>query len=63
MPWVRFALPTRLSMPAFNWRLSDQQIADLINYIRGAWGNSAPAMSKSQVKDLRKTVRNASNER
>jgi len=50
-------------MPAFNWKLSDQQIADLINYIRGAWGNSAPAMSKSQVKDLRKTVRNASNER
>jgi mono/diheme cytochrome c family protein len=44
--------PTPLSMPAFDWKLSDEQIA-VANYVRNTWGNSAPVVSPSQVKDLR----------
>jgi mono/diheme cytochrome c family protein len=47
------ARPTQVSMPAFKWKLSDQQIADLATYIRNAWGNSAPPVSASKVGDVR----------
>ncbi len=30
-------------MPAFASQLSDQQVADLVNYVRTHWGNTAPA--------------------
>ena len=30
-------------MPAFASQLSDQQVADLANYLRGSWGNAAAA--------------------
>jgi mono/diheme cytochrome c family protein len=29
-------------MPPFASQLSDQQIADLANYVRSSWGNAAP---------------------
>jgi mono/diheme cytochrome c family protein len=32
-----------VSMPGFADRLSDQQVADIVNYIRTDWGNAAPA--------------------
>ncbi|MGX4771119.1 c-type cytochrome [Bradyrhizobium guangdongense] len=47
------ARPTQVSMPAFNWKLSDQQVADLATYVRSAWGNSAAAVPASRVKELR----------
>jgi mono/diheme cytochrome c family protein len=50
------AKPTQVSMPSFNWKLSNEQIADLATYIRNAWGNSAEAVSESKVQDLRKSV-------
>jgi mono/diheme cytochrome c family protein len=35
--------PSTVAMPAYAERLSDQQIADVTNFIRGAWGNKAAA--------------------
>lgn len=36
--------------------LSDQQIADVITYVRGNFGNTAPAIRADQVKAVRATV-------
>lgn len=47
---------TGLTMPGFGWRLDDQQVADLSTFVRSSWGNNAPAVKASQVKELRKTV-------
>lgn len=51
--------PTGLAMPAFGWKLSDQEIADLATYIRNAWGNRADAVSARQVAKVREEVRHA----
>ncbi len=45
--------PTGLTMPDFGWRLNDQEVADLVTFIRNGWGNKAPAVSKDDVADLR----------
>lgn len=50
------AKPTGLAMPAFGWKLSDQEIADLATYIRNAWGNRASAISAGQVAKVREEV-------
>lgn len=43
-----------MPMPSFAGRLSDQQIADLANYVRTSWGNSAPAnVTPQAVQQLR----------
>ena len=31
-----------IAMPAFNVQLTDQQVADIANYVRTSWGNAAP---------------------
>ena len=41
------------AMPAFGGQLSDQQIADVLTYIRNSWGNAAPAVSAGTVKRAR----------
>ncbi|ADP10427.1 Gluconate 2-dehydrogenase cytochrome c subunit [Erwinia sp. Ejp617] len=33
--------PSTITMPAFGWRLNDQQVADVVNFIRTSWGNRA----------------------
>jgi mono/diheme cytochrome c family protein len=48
--------PTGLAMPAFDWKLDDQQIADLATYLRNAWGNRADPVAASAVADTRHTV-------
>lgn len=35
--------PSAVAMPDYKNILSDQQIADVVNFIRSAWGNRAPA--------------------
>ena len=50
------AKPTGLAMPAFGWKLSDEEIADLATYIRNAWGNRASVVSTDQVADARKEI-------
>jgi mono/diheme cytochrome c family protein len=46
--------PNTGSMPAYAKDLSDQQIADVTNYIRNAFGNAAPAVTAEQVARARK---------
>jgi mono/diheme cytochrome c family protein len=31
-----------IAMPAFATQLTDQQVADIANYVRTSWGNKAP---------------------
>jgi mono/diheme cytochrome c family protein len=49
--------PSRLGMPGFGWRLSDVEVAELATFIRASWGNHAPAVSASQVRNLREFLR------
>ncbi|AUZ44064.1 cytochrome c [Pseudomonas orientalis] len=48
------AAPSTFTMPAFAWRLSDQEVADVVSFIRGSWGNQGAPVSASDVADLRK---------
>jgi mono/diheme cytochrome c family protein len=48
--------PTGLAMPAFDWKLDNQQIADLVTYLRNAWGNHGDAISANKVADTRHTL-------
>ncbi len=45
--------PTGPDMPAFGWKLSDQQIAAVMTYVRNSWGNAAPAVSLNSVHSVR----------
>ena len=50
--------PNSGSMPAYDAKLSDQQIADVTTYIRNSWGNAASAVTPAQVAAARKTRAN-----
>jgi mono/diheme cytochrome c family protein len=41
--------PTGPEMPAFGWILNDDQIADVLTYIRNSWGNSAGSVDTAAV--------------
>jgi mono/diheme cytochrome c family protein len=54
------AAPTGPAMPRFDWNLSDQQIADVLTYVRNAWGNAAQPVQAADVAKLRnRLLRNA----
>jgi mono/diheme cytochrome c family protein len=48
--------PTGLVMPAYGWKLNDAETADVVNYIRNAWGNQAAPVSAQAVAAVRKDV-------
>jgi mono/diheme cytochrome c family protein len=48
--------PSELGMPGFAWRMSDEEVAQLLTFIRSNWGNQAPAVKASQVAELRATL-------
>ncbi len=45
--------PTALSMPAYDWKLDDQQVAAVATYVRNSWGNAAPPVKPEDVAKLR----------
>jgi mono/diheme cytochrome c family protein len=45
--------PTETAMPAFGWKLSDTEIAAVLTYVRGSWGNAAHAVSAKEVSGIR----------
>ena len=47
--------PNPGSMPGYAKQWSDQEIADVTNYIRNSWGNAAPLVNHEQVAKARKT--------
>src|SRR5262249_62357492 len=50
------AAPTGAAMPAFGWKLSDEQVASVVTYIRNAWGNAAVAVTADTVQSDRKLL-------
>lgn len=48
--------PSPISMPAFAWKLTDQEVADVVTYVRNSWGNRASPVSADDVAKLRKSL-------
>ncbi len=53
-PLVVKGRPDAYRMPQFREQLTNQQIADVVTFIRNGWGNHAPAVAAKDVDDLRK---------
>jgi mono/diheme cytochrome c family protein len=48
--------PTAPAMPSFAWRLTDSQVADVLTYVRGSWGNAGP-VSPGTVAQIRRELK------
>ncbi len=48
--------PTAPAMPPFGWKLSNRQVADVLTYIRNAWGNRASPVTAGDVGAARRTL-------
>ena len=48
------ASPTAPGMPAFAWKLNDEEVASVATYVRNAWGNRATPVSRDKVAKLRR---------
>nr|WP_261765989.1 cytochrome c [Acetobacter oeni] len=46
--------PTTFVMPGFGKTMTDQQVADVVSFIRASWGNDTGPISKENVRRLRK---------
>ena len=46
--------PAQFAMPSFAWRLSNQDVADAVNFIRTSWGNHASPITPEDVASVRK---------
>jgi mono/diheme cytochrome c family protein len=55
-PLVVKGTPDAYRMPQFRLQYTDQDIADVVTFIRNGWGNQAPAVTAAQVGELRKTT-------
>ncbi|MES2189340.1 MAG: cytochrome c [Pseudomonadota bacterium] len=51
--------PSQLAMPGFGWRLNDDNVADVVSFIRSSWGNKAEAVTASAVGKVRSDVAKA----
>jgi mono/diheme cytochrome c family protein len=56
IPLVAKGTPAAYRMPQFRQQLSDQDIANVVTFIRNRWGNQAPPVAPPQVAKLRKTT-------
>jgi mono/diheme cytochrome c family protein len=45
--------PSNFTMPAYAWRLDDQQVAAVVNFIRTSWGNLGGEVTAKDVSKLR----------
>ena len=45
--------PAKLRMPGFDWRLSNEEVAELATFVRKAWGNDSGKVSPDEVAALR----------
>ncbi|HEX8595652.1 MAG TPA: cytochrome c [Pseudomonas sp.] len=50
------AAPTAPAMPSLGWALSDDNVANVLTYVRNSWGNAAPAVSSADVKAVREDL-------
>jgi mono/diheme cytochrome c family protein len=51
--------PTASAMPAFDWKLSDAEVAAVLTYVRNSWGNAAAAVPARAVRSQRKSLAEA----
>jgi mono/diheme cytochrome c family protein len=61
-PLVVKGIPDAYRMPQFRLQLNDEQIAQVLSFVRSGWGNDAAAVTTEQVKKLR-PVTDPSNDR
>jgi mono/diheme cytochrome c family protein len=47
---------TAYTMPAFGWRLSDEEVAAVTTFIRQAWGNTGTNVTAEAVSSVRSTL-------
>jgi mono/diheme cytochrome c family protein len=52
-PLVVRGVPDGYRMPQFRIQLNDEAIAEVLSFVRGAWGNGAAGVTTEQVKGLR----------
>jgi alcohol dehydrogenase (quinone), cytochrome c subunit len=45
--------PAQFAMPSFAWRLSDQEVAQVVSFIRTSWGNRASPIAPKDVARVR----------
>jgi alcohol dehydrogenase (quinone), cytochrome c subunit len=62
IPLVVNGAPDAYRMPQFRRQLSNQDIADVLTFIRNGWGNRASAVTAAQVAQLRKKTDPASDQ-
>ena len=55
-------LPDSYKMPQYRVLLKDQEIADVVTFIRSSWGNKASAVTAKDVADIRKATDPASDQ-
>jgi mono/diheme cytochrome c family protein len=48
--------PAQFTMPRFAWRLSDRDVAGVVNFVRTSWGNSASPVSPADVAKIRESL-------
>ncbi|MFL6639856.1 MAG: cytochrome c, partial [Paraburkholderia graminis] len=52
-------IPAPYPMPKYAPVLTDQQIADVLTFVRAGWNNGAPAVTAADVTKLRKSTQAA----
>jgi alcohol dehydrogenase (quinone), cytochrome c subunit len=55
-PLVVKGTPDAYRMPQFRQQYSDQDVADVVTFIRNGWGNQAPVVTAADVAKLRKST-------
>jgi mono/diheme cytochrome c family protein len=50
------AAPSALGMPGFGWRLTNDEVAQLLTFIRNSWGNQASSVSAGDVGRVRASL-------
>lgn len=48
--------PTEYAMLGYAWRLDNREVADLVNFVRNSWGNSAKRIEAHDVRVIRDQV-------
>ncbi len=48
--------PSAIAMPALGWRLTDDDVAKVLSFVRSSWGNQAAAVTPAQVAAVRSTL-------
>ena len=57
---VTNGIPDAYRMPPYRNQLSDQEVADVLTFVRSSWGNQGGAVKPDEVKELRERTNPAS---